>query len=180
MDVIPAEKDLFGDQVFTGERRENDYYPTPVQCVDPLIELIDWSKVELFLEPCRGHARSIYDRVPIPDERKYWAELSEGVDYKTTEFEPVDLIITNPPFSIALDFLQKSLTEAPCVCYLLRLSFLGSQERAMFWRENRPTHLFVLSKRPSFTGDGTDNSEYMWVCWDYEGLLHVEPGVHWI
>lgn len=174
------ETDLFGDPIFTGDRQENDYYPTPITCVDPLLVLIDWKKVQTFLEPCRGVARSIYDRIPLAEEQKQWAELSEGVDYLATEFQPVDLEVTNPPFSIALEFLKKSLTESRCVCYLLRLSFLGSQERAIFWKENRPTHLFILSKRPSFTGNGTDNSEYMWVCWDHGGIITVPQGLHWL
>jgi hypothetical protein len=123
--------------------------------------------------------RSIYDRVPLREEQKEWAELSEGVDYLGAPMAPVDLIITNPPFSIALEFLQKSLTEAQCVCYLLRLSFLGSKGRKPFWRENTPTHQMVID-RPSFTGNGTDNSEYAWFCWDHDGLLTVPPGMYWL
>ncbi len=175
-----ATVDMFGHPVYTGGRQENDYYPTPITCTDPLNEHIDWERVRSFREPCRGVARSIYDRVPLPDECKDWAELSEGVDYLNAEMGPVDLIITNPPFNIALDFLQKSLREAETVCYLLRLGFMGSQERATFWRENRPTHLFTLSKRPSFTGSGNDNSDYGWFCWDHAGLITVPPGMYWL
>lgn len=171
--------DLFGHPLYTGERQENDYYPTPVQCVDPLLALVRWPLVKSFKEPCRGELRSIYDRVPMPDEQKRWAELSEGVDYLNSELEPVDLIITNPPFSIAQEFLRKSLDEARCVCYLLRLSYLGSKGRKAFWRENTPTHQMVID-RPSFTGQGTDNSEYAWFCWDHDRLLKVPPGFYWL
>lgn len=177
---MSAAVDMFGHPIYTGERQENDYYPTPVTCTDPLLEHIKWQQVDSFREPCRGVARSIYDRVPLPDEQKDWAELSEGVDYLNTVMGPVDLIITNPPFSIALEFLQKSLTEAQCVCYLLRLGFMGSQERAPFWRENRPTHLFTISKRPSFAGTGNDKWDVGWFCWDHDGLLTVPPGMYWL
>ena len=32
--------------------------------------------------------------------------------------------------------------------------------------ENTPTALHVLSKRPSFTGKGTDATDYAWYVWD--------------
>ena len=169
--------DLLGDPVFTGERSAKDYYPTPLQCIDPLFELINFDSRINFLEPCRGKARMIYDRAPASN--KQWAEISEGVDYLETEFPDIDLIITNPPFSIALDFLTKSLQEAPTVCYLLRLGFLGSIDRHSFWKANPLTHLAVISEkgRPSFTGKGTDNSEYAWFIWDKAGLIKRSPGV---
>lgn len=62
----------------------------------------------------------------------------------------VDLTITNPPFDLALDFLRKSILESTCTLLLLRLGFLASGDRKAFLSENRPTHVYVLSKRPSF------------------------------
>lgn len=170
------EVDMFGHPVFDGSRSENDYYPTPIRPIDLLLSELNLSGNEMFLEPCRGVARSIYDRVKLKD--KQWAELSEGVDYLKTPFYDVDLIITNPPFSIALQFLEKSLSESETVAYLLRMSFLGSQERRPFWQQHPLTHLFPLADRPSFTGNGTDNSEYAWYVWDYAGLFARPPGVH--
>lgn len=171
---------MFGHPIYSGERQENDYYPTPVECIDPLLQLIDFTRVKSFLEPCRGELRSIYNRVPVPGDRKLWAELSEGVDYFGMGYGQVDLIITNPPFCIALDFLKKSLREAETVCYLLRLGFMGSQERAPFWRENPPTHLFTVSKRPSFAGTGNDKWDVGWFCWDRAGVIKAREGLHWI
>jgi hypothetical protein len=172
-----SETDLFGDPLFMGDRSENDYYPTPLQCIDPLIALIDWDAVKSFREPCRGRAKMIFDRVPM--DNKQWAEIDEGVDYLGEAFDDVDLIITNPPFSIALDFLTQSLGESQTVCYLLRLGFLGSIDRHAFWKANPLTHLAVISEkgRPSFTGKGTDNSEYAWFIWDKAGIVKHPPGV---
>jgi hypothetical protein len=174
-----AEVDLFGYPVFNGERHDNDYYPTPITCIDPLLARLSLRDDMTVLEPCRGKARMVYDRVPLPPERKLWAEIDDGIDYLYAEFGHVDLIITNPPFSLALEFLTKSLQEADTVCYLLRLGFLGSQGRHNFWKDNPLTHLGVLSAkgRPSFTGDGTDNSEYGWFIWDRAGIVTEPPGV---
>ena len=127
---------------------------------------IDLSKVSSFLEPCKGNG-IIYDKIDC--SIKTYSELNEepSKDYLTTTYGKFDLIITNPPFSLAKEFLEKSIKEADCVCYLLRLNFLGSQKRKPFWEDiSTPDELLVLSKRPSFTGKGTDATDYAWFCWD--------------
>jgi hypothetical protein len=156
------------------KRNENDFYPTPEYSIFPLLDEIDFSLVNSFVEPCRG-AGAIYDLVDC--ENKQYAEISEGKDYFEMSFES-DLIITNPPFSVAIEFLEKSLKESKTVVYLLRLNFLGSQKRKKFWDINKPTHLFVLSKRPSFTGGKTDSTEYAWFVWDRAGVFKRKEGVY--
>lgn len=156
-------------------RAAQDLYPTPAYCVDLILSRIFADFVATSCEPCRA-AGSIYDK--LPGARSY-AEISEGIDYLNTAFPTrFDLIVTNPPFSLALEFLIKSLSEADTVCYLLRLNFLGTKKRRQFWQENPPSHLYVLSTRPSFTGHGTDATEYAWFCWDRGGLLIDPPGIH--
>jgi predicted RNA methylase len=76
-----------------------------------------------------------------------------------------DLIVSNPPYSFAIEFVQHALSLAPVVAMLLRLPWLASQKRAQWHREN-PAHVCVLPKRPSFTVDGkTDATEYAWFIW---------------
>lgn len=131
-------------------RVTNDRYITPASAIDSLLDVLDLSACRSFGEPCKGDG-AIYNAVPLPVKR--WAEIEDGIDYFQTCFN-TDIIITNPPFSMALEFLQKSLREADSVFYLLRLNFLGSAKRKAFWNANRPTHTLVLSQRPCF----------VWVC----------------
>ena len=92
------------------------------------------------------------------------------------------MIITNPPFSLSIEFLNKSLIEANTICYLQRLNWLGSGIRKEFWNLNIPDKLFVLSKRPQFKkelglGSGTDATEYGWFIWDKLNIIegnHIE------
>ena len=66
-------------------------------------------------------ASAIYQHFPDGSE---YCELEEGKDYFTHEWKTKpDIIITNPPFKLALEFLQKSLQEADVCIYLLRLGF---------------------------------------------------------
>jgi len=154
------------------ERIPQDSYQTPGHCIDALLPFIVWPKVRSFLEPCRG-AGAIYDRVSAV--RKEWCELSEGRDYLTTRYsERFDLIITNPPFSFAMEFISKSLDEAGTVIYLVRVNWLGAKKRRDFWNRRPPSHLFPLAKRPSFKCNGkTDATEYAWFAWDRGALIQT-------
>jgi hypothetical protein len=89
------------------------------------------------------------------------------------EFDSFDTIITNPPFSISLEILEHLLylransenRQPATVIILQRLGFLGSQKRHEFWNKYPPDAVWALSKRPSFTGNGTDAHEYGWFIW---------------
>ena len=70
---------------------------------------------------------------------------ARGVTARTT--------ITNPPYSLAREFVDAALSiRAPggVVAMLLRLNFLGSQKRAA-WHRAHPADVYVLPRRPSFT-----------------------------
>jgi hypothetical protein len=181
------------------KRAPYDYYPTPEWAVEALAanmgtdaampHLLKWG------EPCAGDGaiiRAMWRAQRVEPRQWEWAEIREGLDYlggDNFERQPVtegsritlrqvDAIITNPPFSIAREFVEQSQKEADFVAYLLRLNFLGGQCRREFWQDNAPTHLYPLSKRPSFTGKGTDATDYAWFVWDRLGLMRQAPGIY--
>lgn len=155
----------------TGKKIKNDNYPTPKAEVDALMALIDFKPTDQFLEPCRGEARQIYDAVPLPESQKAWAELTDGVDYLTTPFDPQDVIITNPPFELTEKFLRKSfveLKEGGTLIYMQRVNFIGSIDRLDLWEKlgYPPKHPMIVP-RPRFVGKGSDSCEYIWMIWDF-------------
>lgn len=129
---------------------EKDFYPTPKECVEAIADKIAWDRVGVAMEPCRGSGAIVQAVEPWYKGQWRCYEIREGWDYLAAPLYPVDLCITNPPYDIATDFLTKSLREANCVVYLLRISYLGSAKRREFLTRNRPSHLYVLSSRPSF------------------------------
>lgn len=159
------------------ERSYLDYYATPPSALEALVRTglfeVLRPKVQHILEPCHGKKRAIVSllKEQFPDASIESLDLDSETeedrhDYLTYLPRQVpDLLVTNPPFTIAQDFLEKSLREATTVVYLLRLNFLGSRKRASFWKEHPPKALYVLSSRPSFTGKGTDATEYAWFVW---------------
>jgi hypothetical protein len=154
-------------------RNTYDYYPTPEWCYQKLP--IDWSQFDTALEPCKGDGR-IVSFLEGQGLKVDWCEIQEDINF-FNHFEEADLIFTNPPFSLAQEFIEHSMSLAPTVIMLLRLNFLGSQKRYDFWQQFPPDGLFILSKRPSFTGKGTDAIDYAWFVWSDKKELQ---GIHWI
>ena len=88
------------------------------------------------------------------------------------------MVVTNPPFSLAVPFLLRCFEEVgggrksgTHVLALLRLGFLGSMKRRVFWEFHQPADVFVLPKRPAFRANsqgkpGNDYAEYAWFHWN--------------
>ena len=80
-------------------------------------------------------------------------------------------VVGNPPYEHAEGFVRKGIELAGptgIVAMLLRLGFSGSQTRAPLHRE-LPSDMLVLDRRPSFTGGGTDTSDYAWFIYPPDG-----------
>lgn len=91
-------------------------------------------------------------------------------DYLRTPLdEKLHVLITNPPFSLAREFLKKGLkdvVEGGWVIMLLRLNWLAPKKTAReLAKVGMPDWIFVLPNRPSFDGYATDACEYAWMCW---------------
>lgn len=78
-----------------------------------------------------------------------------------------DLIISNPPFTKAQEFVSTCLKyDRNIVAVLLRLNFLASQRRHNWWSNMlEAPKIRVLSQRPSFRYGRTDATEYGWFIW---------------
>ncbi|MGB0895333.1 MAG: DNA methyltransferase [Parashewanella sp.] len=152
-----------------GNVRPNEFYPTPDNVVDALLAQLQLRETDFFLEPCKGSG-AIYDKIQLPELQKDWAEITAGRDYLEETFENMDVIITNPPFSLTEAFLKKSLEELSpdgTLAYLQRVNFLGSKKRVPFWAEiGFPNKTPVIVPRPRFVGGGSDSCEYCWFIYD--------------
>jgi hypothetical protein len=89
------------------ERRERDYYPTPVSAVLPLLPYI--KDIPAFCEPCVGDGaivRALGDHVPCFDaldvepigEAIVYARHADALTLKHSECEQFTHFITNPPW----------------------------------------------------------------------------------
>jgi hypothetical protein len=89
-------------------------------------------------------------------------------DFLTFDEKTFDIIITNPPYSKAIEFITHAIdivTDNGYVIMLLRINFLESQKRKEFFIRNPLHSLFVLSKRPCFINGRSDSTGYAWFVW---------------
>ena len=162
-----------------------DYYVTPIDKISDFLE--EFEKVENvdksinILDCCAGgdekHPMSYpealikkgFINISTLDIRDDSLSETKG-DYLHMDYtNKMDMIITNPPFSLALDIIKKSLEdvrEGGFVIMLLRLNYFGGKARKELWEKQMPKYCFVHHKRISFTDDRkTDSIEYAHFVW---------------
>lgn len=166
-------------------RNLNDNYVTPdwfTKAILPYLEtrlktINAWQNVQVY-EPACGEQQAMANVI-----RNAWSHaevsVSDIISPWTADFinlHPTphyDLIITNPPYLLAHEFIKCAMqwrkTDESLVVMLLRLNFLGSKKRAKWLRDNTPT-VAVSPRRPSFSLNkhgvyGTDATEYGFFVW---------------
>lgn len=153
------------------ERIEADGYWRGGNVLEPSAGKGAFANAALYLQP---HSVTCFD---IDPER--CRELSAEAIFRVRRCDflqeligdTYELVIGNPPFLGAEEHVRRALLmRAPfgCVAFLLRLAFLETVERQPFWAEHPASHVYVLTRRPSFTGTGTDNCAYgvfVWANW---------------
>jgi len=170
------------------KRNEADFYATPLETVYALLDnYVGIYPEDTILEPSAGNGNII--RALRNKGFNNWIDAIE-LRYEETEnlmleanqvfiedflsldkekFQRYDVIIGNPPYSLAKEFIDKSLellAPGGRLIFLLRTNFLESAKRFAWWQDTLPNRLYVLHKRPSFTGKGTDATSYSWFIWE--------------
>jgi hypothetical protein len=166
---------------------KDDFFVTPAWAVRRLLE--DWKPPGGFwLEPGAGNGaiiRAVNDvrsdvswlAAEIREEERPALEaltplvsigdFLTGPDLPPEVIEKVTVVIANPAFSIAQEVIDVSRQLCPRaeLMFLLRLNYVGSEDRAEFMRRF-PPDLRTLPNRPSFVPGGkTDSIEYAWMGW---------------
>jgi hypothetical protein len=161
-------------------RNPQDFYETPRWLTEAIIPHLRPYAPQRILEPAAGHGAIVrLLESAFPEAEIDTGDVSTGQDFLVHPYPAdYDLIMTNPPYSLALDFIQRALdlrrTEQSVVGMLLRVNFAGGQARAPFFRRNKPS-IYITPRRPDFTGGGGDATEYAWFVWD--GRQH---NVEWL
>ena len=163
-----------------------DYYITPVTEIEKFLQ--EFEKIYGYhlchgkiLDPCAGGDGYHDMSYPVCLE-KYNRNHIDTIDIRPDSKADIignyleidcsnkyDLIITNPPFNIALSIITKALDDVKpggVVVMLEKLNFFGSIVRKPFWEEYMPEYCFVHHRRMSFIDKGgTDSIEYCHMVW---------------
>lgn len=173
-------------------RVENDFYATPGWCTRAILPHLSIWPGCVVLDPCCGDGailREVGDFFELSHHGKF--VLRRGIEIDATRADAAResrsgyimtddalsgeaywgypaLVITNPPYSKAMEFVQKAVAASDQVAMLLRLNWLASKKRSEWLRAHTPD-VYVLPRRPSFTGRGTDATDYAWMVWRTSG-----------
>ncbi len=181
------------------DRSKQDYYVTPVHQILDFFRAItrdlswSWAGKEV-LDPCAGGDARHTMSYPVALEQFCREQMAETrgpntlkglttVDIRKDSLahrigdylirpldSPVpDVVMSNPPFFLAQQFIDKALDDVVdkgWVIMLLRLNYFGSGKRRKWWQERMPVWTYVHSERMGFTDDGkTDSIEYCHCMW---------------
>lgn len=179
------------------ERIENDYYATPYESTEALLKIEEFDGD--FIEPCvgGGHIAEVIKKY-YPNRKIIGVDLinrgyegtvvSNYFDYK---FKGDFNIVTNPPYSLAQEFLEHSMEqiqEGKKVAMFLKIQFLEGVKRRELFKKYPPKTIHVFSKRqnPWRNGNSVDEKGkpwsstmcFAWFIWEkgYKGL----PTINWI
>lgn len=166
-------------------RKPSDAYPTPpegTQSIVNLFPLMGVKKGAMIGEPCCGRG----DLAMVLEANGYKVKASDirdtgygdpFIDFLTidprTDDEPydVDLICTNPPFSLADEFINHAVNvlKCPLVILLLKTNFFNSRRGARIYDKAPHTGIYPLTFRLAFLEAERGNSPLMdcsWFVWD--------------
>jgi len=177
----------------TRGRVDGDFYATPASAIIPILERETLSGT--VLEPACGDgaiSKQILLKYPtinlISNDLVFRGYGNGGIDF-LKETQKVDIMITNPPFSLAQDFIEKGLELASNkVILFCKIQLLEGVARKKMFLNTPLRTVYVFSKRQSTLWNGSEFDEngkrwattmcLAWFVWEkgYSG----KPVIEWI
>ena len=153
------------------ERHEADFYPTPWEATQALIDT-DLIPQGTVWEPACGDG-AISKVLKVNGFNVISSDLRETgygtqMDFlaATPNHCSPQSIITNPPFKHAVQFIERSMHYQPaCVAMLVKSQYWHSMRRTGLFEEHPPAYILALNWRPDFCGGARGNSPTMDMIW---------------
>lgn len=167
------------------KRSKSDFYQTPYSITRRLLEVEKFSG--RILEPAcgAGAITAILKEAGYEDITAYDL-LLDGKDF-LTETRKFDAIITNPPFSLAKEFILKACEVATRFAFLLPLNYLQGQARYNeIWSASEILEkVYIFTRYPLLSAhirpDGKYETAMMAYAWYIFDTRHKgAPTIYWL
>ena len=181
-------------------RVENDYYATNPKAVEMLLTNYTFDAATI-LEPCvgGGHIANAIKNFYTNEREITGLDLVDRgypntivQDFLTWETDKkFEGIITNPPFSLAQEFIEKGmklLTDDGQMAMFLKVQFLEGAKRKEFFEKYPPKYVYVFRNRMATWNNGNELDSngkrwattmcHAWFIW--EKGSKTEPIVRWL
>lgn len=173
-----------------GERRENDFYPTPAWVTEALIPKLNGWPRDVW-EPAVGDggiAQPLENsgfRVIGTDliHRGYVNPPARGYGPGPVDFLkcdriplPCSAIITNPPFGkLVTPFIRHAVLtlRAPYVAMLVNVNLWHAANRRSLFETRRPAVVYACQAKPDFSGAGRPYFNVIWTVWTPEPATYT-------
>lgn len=171
-------------------RQEHDYYATDPKAIDALNSILPLENLEVWEPACGGGHLSIrmkeYGAIVYSTDLYDRGYGDTGIDFFEVEEALAPVIVTNPPYKYATEFVEHSIAlNVQTLAMFLKITFLEGQKRRLLFDEYPPKVVAVFSKRVQVAINGdpemfTKSSAacYAWFIWEkgYTG----KPEVVWV
>lgn len=185
----------------TRERAEHDYYATPFATTEAILQKFTLNGS--ILEPAAGEghiSKVLHDWYPnseivstdlVQRDDPFGCGIIGGVDFLNHEYSrQFDNIITNPPFSLAQEFIEHSLEVATeKVLMFAKIQLLEGERRRKLFDQTPPTYVCVFTHRQSPMRNGSPLDEngkpwantmcFAWFVWD-KTVATTAPTIIWL
>lgn len=170
-----------------GQRKKSDFYETPYSITQHLLNVEQFDTDKIVCEPACGENAIVEVLKRKWDSQKIVAYDKEKDFLKDTQ--TYDYIITNPPFSIAHEFIvqAKKITKEK-FAFLLPLSYLHGKKRydEIYTDKDFPLkEVFIFTRYPMLGDDLREDGKYrtgmMVYAWYVYDRKHIgKPVISWI
>lgn len=165
-----------------GTRRADDFYPTPPEAVEALLQS-KWKPAPEFRvwEPACGDGA--ISRLLVANGYNVLSSdvvdrgYGEVADFLAGTRALASQILTNPPFKLAEEFIRHGFKLGVAYqAHLLKAQFWNAASRLRLFKEHPPAAVLPLTWRLDFTGGGAPTMDCCWVVWmGWEGSTVFEP-----
>jgi hypothetical protein len=149
------------------DRSPSDFYETPEDVTLALLDFLRITPCRIW-EPACGNG-AITRVLKEQGHEVAESDIKRGFDFlEHGRKVECDWIITNPPFNLAHEFIERALTMDCNVAMLLKSQFWHAKKRLVLYKHHRPRYVLPLSWRPDFlfgAKSGAPTMEVQWTVW---------------
>lgn len=156
------------------ERKAADFYPTPEDCTQALLDALGLPKGTRIREPACGDGKMArvmkLAGLDVDASDLFWRGYGRPYEdfLQSTKIADCTWTISNPPFDHAEAFIRKALSQTPNVAMLLKSNYWHAARCLDLFESHRPTIEYKLTWRPAFLSAERGNNPLMdvsWVVW---------------
>lgn len=152
-------------------RVKSDYYPTPPEVTEALMQFLDLPAGTAIWE-CAAGKNHMVNVMRDHGYRVIASDIETGYDFMETPLVDCDWIITNPPFSLSEQFISKCIEHRKPFALLLKSHYWHARRRLNLFMDHPPAYILPLTWRPDFffkaRGGGSPMLDVMWCVWNTE------------